>query len=81
MKPRTIDQIIALIPRLGTENFLGLAHLLEVDILTTDWDRETRKAIPRDAMEIVVDCVNKISTMSEEDQQFYLKLIKKSAEK
>lgn len=79
-KPKTtIEKIVALMPRLSCEDFMGLAIVLSVKTLTDTWDKETKKAIPRDAGEIVSDCINTINSMEENEQKFYYKLIKKAA--
>ena len=71
----TIEKIMALLPKLSNEDFNGLAILLSVRILT---DKQTKKAVPRDAEEVLFDCINILNSLEESEQKFYYKLIKKA---
>lgn len=78
---KVIDKIVKLLPKLNTEDFLGLAILLNVPILTQNWVKETRKAIPRDGQEIINDCIQCLNELEEKEQKYFYSIIKKSAEK
>ena len=52
---------------MNTEDFLGLAILLDVKLLTDKWNKENRKAIPREAEDILEECITKLYNMSKED--------------
>lgn len=80
-KKTTIEKIIALIPKMSVEDFLGLAILLDVKLLTDKWNKEDRKAIPREAEDLLSECITKLGDMDEKDQKFYLSVIKNGAEK
>ena len=66
-KPNYIEQIVRLLPKMNTEDFLGLAILLDVKLLTDKWNKENRKAIPREAEDILEECITKLYNMSKED--------------
>ena len=74
----TIEKIMALLPKLSHEDFNGLAILLSVRILTDTWDKQTKKAVPRNAEEVLFDCINILNSLEESEQKFYYKLIKKA---
>jgi hypothetical protein len=50
---------------------------LGVRLLTDEVDPETKKAIPRDAADIIDDCIDHYALLSRIDRRFLLKHLKK----
>lgn len=51
------DKFLELLAKLDARGVIGLAYLLDVKVLTDKVDPETKKAIPRDAEDILRDCI------------------------
>ena len=72
-----IDEIAELVCKLRPQQFLGLAKWLGVKILTMDIDPETKHAIPRNAEDILVDCITEIAALPRSNRRVLLRQLRK----
>lgn len=74
-----MDEFALALCELSPKEFLGVARLLNVKWLTTKFEPDTKKAVPRPAEDIFMDCLEKFQEMSRQERRILLKAAKKWA--
>ena len=75
------EEFIDLMLDLEAAELCALCKILDVRLLTDEVDPETKKAIPRDAVEIIDECIEHFAEMGRNDRRFLLKYLKKHSKK
>lgn len=70
-------EFLELMTKLQPDELCALSKILGVRLLTDEVDPETKKAIPRDAIDIIDDCIDHYALLSRADRRFLLKHLKK----
>lgn len=70
-------EFLKLMIQLQPDELCALSKILGVRLLTNEVDPETKKAIPRDAADIIDDCIDHYALLSRMDRRFLLKHLKK----
>ena len=65
------------VANLEPKEFVGLARLMGVKLLTQNVDKETKKAIPRDATDILDDMIDVFAGYERKDRKFLVKRLEK----
>ena len=74
-------KFLELIVKLSPEQFTALAKILDVRVLTDEIDPETKKAVPRDAYDIIDDCIDHFALLNRADKRFILNYLKREIKK
>lgn len=75
------EEFVKLMMDLEAIELCALCKFLGIKLLTDKVDPETKKAIPRDAEEIIDECIEHYVEMNRQDRRFLLKYMKKHARK
>lgn len=75
------EEFVQLLLGLEAVELCALCKVLGVRILTDEVDPETKKAIPRDAVEIIDECIEHYGALGRTDRRFLLKHLKKHQKK
>lgn len=74
----TGEEFLKLLLKLQPDEFCALAKFLGVRLLTDDVDPETKKAIARDAYDIIDDCIDHYALLDRTDRRFVLKYLRRT---
>lgn len=72
----TGKEFLELMVKLKPDELCALAKFLDVRLLTDDVDPETKKAIPRDAYDIIDDCIDHYALLNRTDRRFLLNYLR-----
>lgn len=75
------EEFLALLLKLNAEELCALSKFLGVRLLTDEVDSTTKKAIPRDASDIIDDCIIHYGEMGRADRRWLIKYLKKHIKK
>ena len=74
-------EFLELISVLKPDELCALAKFLGIRLLTDEVDPETHKAIPRDAYDIIDDCIDHYAMLNRSDRRFILNYLRKNNKK
>lgn len=75
------EDFLRLLLQLEGPELCALAKMLNVRLLTDNTDPETKKAIPRDAYDIVDDCIVHFGELDRATRRFIVRYLKKHIKK
>ena len=71
------EEFLHLLLKLNADELCALSKILGVRLLTDEIDPETKKAVPRDAYDIIDDCIVHYGTMGRADRRWLIKYLRK----
>lgn len=71
------QEFVELMLKLDAAELCALCKVLDVRLLTDEVDPETKKAIPRDGIELIENCIDHFAQMNRVDRRWLLKYLRK----
>ena len=75
------EEFVKLMLDLEADELCALSKILGVRLLTDEINPETKKAIPRDGVEILEDCIDHFAQRARPERRWLIKYLKKNKQK